>query len=41
MDRATPLHFSILANNYDNTKLLLKYNANPNVRDSVSICLCI
>jgi ankyrin repeat protein len=33
-DRATPLHFAILANNYDNAKLLLKYHANPNAKDS-------
>jgi ankyrin repeat protein len=35
-DRATPLHFAVLANNYDNARLLLKYNANPNAKDSVS-----
>ena len=35
-DRATPLHFAVLANNIENTKLLLKKKANPNVRDSVS-----
>jgi len=33
-DKATPLHFAILANNYDNVKLLLRYNANPNMKDS-------
>lgn len=33
-DRATPLHFAILANNYDNAKLLLKHSANPNAKDS-------
>ena len=34
-DRATPLHFAILANNYDNAKLLLKFLANPNAKDSL------
>jgi ankyrin repeat protein len=34
-DRATPLHFAVLANNYDNARFLLKYNANPNAKDSV------
>ena len=34
-DRATPLHFAVLANNIENAKLLLKKKANPNVRDSV------
>lgn len=33
-DRATPLHFAILANNYDNARLLLKHQANANARDS-------
>ena len=36
-DQATPLHFAILANSYENTRLLLKYQANPNAKDSVSI----
>lgn len=38
-DRATPLHFAVLANNYENTKLLLKYNGNPNAKDSVSLSI--
>ncbi len=33
-DQATPLHFAILSNNYDNAKLLLKHQANPNAKDS-------
>ena len=32
-DRATPLHFAVLANNIENAKLLLKKKANPNLRD--------
>lgn len=34
-DQATPLHFAVLANNYDNARLLLKFMANANARDSV------
>lgn len=33
-DRATPLHFAVLANNYDNARLLLKHSANANAKDS-------
>ena len=36
-DRATPLHFAILADNIENAKLLLKKKANPNARDSVRL----
>ena len=28
------MHFAVLSNNYDNAKLLLKHNANPNAKDS-------
>ena len=28
------MHFAILSNNYDNAKLLLKHQANPNAKDS-------
>ena len=34
-DRATPLHFSVLADNQENVKMLLKKKANPNARDSM------
>jgi serine/threonine-protein phosphatase 6 regulatory ankyrin repeat subunit A/serine/threonine-protein phosphatase 6 regulatory ankyrin repeat subunit B/cytohesin len=34
-DRATPLHFSVLADNLENVKLLLKKKSNPNARDSM------
>ncbi|CDW79760.1 ankyrin repeat protein [Stylonychia lemnae] len=33
-DKATPLHFAVLCNNYDNAKLLLRHNASPNQKDS-------
>eukprot|EP00347_Sterkiella_histriomuscorum_P009685 403340270 len=33
-DQATPLHFAIIVNNYDNAKLLLRHRANPNARDN-------
>ena len=33
-DRATPLHFAVLSNNYDNARLLLRFHANPNAKDS-------
>lgn len=36
-DRATPLHFAVLSNNYDNARFLLKHGANPNAKDSVSL----
>jgi ankyrin repeat protein len=32
---ATPLHFAALAKNYNNCKMLLKFNANPNMKDSI------
>lgn len=32
-DMGVPLHFSILANSVENTKILLKHNANPNYKD--------
>ena len=35
-DRATPLHFAVIAVNQDNLKLLLRKNANPNAKDQVS-----
>lgn len=33
-DRATPLHFAVLSNNFTSAKILLKANANPNAKDS-------
>lgn len=36
MDRATPIHFAILATNVENVKILLKHNANPNAKDSMN-----
>jgi ankyrin repeat protein len=33
-DQASPLHFAILSKNYANAKLLLKYGALPNHKDS-------
>ena len=36
-DRATPLHFAVMAANVENTKWLLKKNANPNAKDSVTL----
>jgi len=33
-DRATPLHFAVMAESYDNCKTLLKYGAKPNVQDA-------
>jgi ankyrin repeat protein len=35
VDRATPLHFAVLANKLDNAKMLLRYGANVNSRDSM------
>ena len=35
MDLATPLHVASLAANLENTKILLKHNANPNSKDSI------
>ena len=34
-DKATPLHFAILSNNFTSAKLLLNSNANPNAKDSL------
>ncbi|TNV78094.1 hypothetical protein FGO68_gene14558 [Halteria grandinella] len=34
-DKATPLHFAVLAQNIENVKLLLKNGANPNARDTI------
>ena len=33
-DQATPLHFAILANQLENTNILLRHGANPNSTDS-------
>jgi ankyrin repeat protein len=34
-DKATALHFAVLAQNLDNVKLLLKHGANPSARDTI------
>ena len=34
-DRTTPLHFAVLGNKLENTKMLLRYGANVNSRDSM------
>lgn len=34
-DRSTPLHFSVLANNLENAKILLRNGANSNALDSM------
>lgn len=33
-DKATPLHFAVLSNNFAATKLLLRAGASPNAKDS-------
>ena len=35
VDRATPLHFAVLANKLENVKMLLRYGANVNHKDSL------
>jgi len=35
VDQATPLHFAVLHQNFNNCKLLLKNGAAPNAKDNV------
>lgn len=34
-DQATPLHFAVLAKNTNNMKMLMRYGASPNSKDSM------
>lgn len=34
IDRATPLHFCAIAGNLENARILLRYDANPNLKDA-------